>query len=106
MISASKSTLSLNNLKILRPKVTKNLTKFPKKFYESQPRGSQLKIYAGQIFFKVIMGAKIDVFVCKTCSNTQLNLCYSIPSRVVGPNVIPQWATFGPRAVYYGCLQV
>jgi len=27
---ASKSTLSLNNLKILRPKVTKNLTKFAK----------------------------------------------------------------------------
>ncbi len=27
MISGSKRTLSLNNLKILRPKVTKNLTK-------------------------------------------------------------------------------
>jgi len=33
MISASKSTLSLNNLKILRPKITQNL----KKFCESPP---------------------------------------------------------------------
>ncbi len=37
MISASKITLSLNNLKILRPKVTKNLTNLGKKFYESSP---------------------------------------------------------------------
>jgi len=38
MISASKSTLSLNNLKILRSKVTKNLTILPKKFCEYPPR--------------------------------------------------------------------
>jgi len=38
MISASKSTLSLNNLKILRPKVTKNLTNLGKKFCEFPPR--------------------------------------------------------------------
>jgi len=38
MISASKSTLSLKNLKILRPKVTKNLTNMPKKFCEFPPR--------------------------------------------------------------------
>ncbi len=38
MISASKSTLSVNNLKILRPKVTKNLTHLRKKFCESPPR--------------------------------------------------------------------
>jgi len=37
MISASKSTLSLNNLKMLRPKVTQNLTNFCKKFCESPP---------------------------------------------------------------------
>jgi len=37
MISASKGTLSLNNLKILRPKVTKNLSNFHKKFCESPP---------------------------------------------------------------------
>jgi len=37
MISASKSTLSLKNLKILRPKVTKNLTNLHKKFWEFPP---------------------------------------------------------------------
>jgi hypothetical protein len=35
MITASQSTLSLNNLKILRAKVTKNLMNLPKKFCES-----------------------------------------------------------------------
>ncbi len=35
MIFASKSTLSLNNLKISRPKVTKNLTNFCKRFCET-----------------------------------------------------------------------
>ncbi len=34
MTSASKSTLNLNNRKILRPKVTKNLTNLLKKFCE------------------------------------------------------------------------
>ncbi len=34
---ASKSTLSLINLKILMPKVTKNLTNLRKKFCESPP---------------------------------------------------------------------
>jgi len=37
MISASKTAVSLNNLKILRPKVMKNLTNLPKKFCESPP---------------------------------------------------------------------
>jgi len=37
MISASKSTLSLNNLKILCPKVMTNLTNLRKKFCESSP---------------------------------------------------------------------
>jgi len=37
MIYASKSTFSLNNLKILRPKVRKNLTNLLKKFCESPP---------------------------------------------------------------------
>jgi len=37
MISASKSTLCLNNLKILRSKVTKNLTNLRKKFCEFPP---------------------------------------------------------------------
>jgi len=43
MISASKSTLSLNNLKILRPKVIKNLKNFCKKFCEFPPRASHLR---------------------------------------------------------------
>jgi hypothetical protein len=38
MISASKSTLSRKNLKILRPKVTKNITNLSKKFCESQSK--------------------------------------------------------------------
>jgi len=37
MIAASKITLSHYNLKILRPKVTKNLTNLPKKFCEFRP---------------------------------------------------------------------
>ncbi len=39
MISASKSTLRPNNLKILRPKVIKNLTNLRNKFCESTPTG-------------------------------------------------------------------
>ncbi len=38
MISASKTNFSHYNLKILRPKVTKNLKNFRKKFCESPPR--------------------------------------------------------------------
>jgi len=38
MISASKSTIKLNNFKILRPKVTKNLAILPEKFCEFPPR--------------------------------------------------------------------
>jgi len=37
MISASKTTFSLNNIKILRLKVKKNLTNLRKKFCESPP---------------------------------------------------------------------
>jgi len=37
MISASKSNLSLNNLKIFRPIVTKNLKNLRKKFCKSPP---------------------------------------------------------------------
>jgi len=47
MISATKSTLSLNNLKILRPKVKKSLPNFRKKFCEFPPRG-QRPIRLGQ----------------------------------------------------------
>ncbi len=43
MISASQSTLSLNNLKIVRPKVTQNLSNFNKKFCESAPKSESFK---------------------------------------------------------------
>jgi len=43
MISASKTTFSHYNLKILRPKVTKNITILRKKFYESTPCNVQLR---------------------------------------------------------------
>jgi len=39
MISASKTTFNHYNLKILMPKVRKNLKNLLKKFCESQPRG-------------------------------------------------------------------
>jgi hypothetical protein len=38
MIFASKNTLSLNNLKILRPKVMKNIKNLRKRFCEFPPR--------------------------------------------------------------------
>jgi len=41
MISALKTSFSHNNLKILRPKVTKNYTKLLKKFCELAPRTSR-----------------------------------------------------------------
>jgi len=44
-ISASKTTLSLNNFKILRPKVMKNLTNLLKKFCEFPPRIVKIPSY-------------------------------------------------------------
>ncbi len=44
MISASKATFRLNNIKIFRLKVKKNLTTFCKKFCESPPRGINVSI--------------------------------------------------------------
>ena len=41
MISASKTTFRVNNLKILRPKVTKNIKNLSKKFCEFPPRNVQ-----------------------------------------------------------------
>jgi len=51
MISASKTTLSLNNLKILRPKVTKNCTNLRKKFCEFPPWG----LWSIKSFFKQLL---------------------------------------------------
>jgi len=51
MISASKSTLRLKDLKILRPKVTKNLTNLHKKFCESPPRlQTHIQLHCSTIF--------------------------------------------------------
>jgi hypothetical protein len=50
MISASKSTLSLNNIKILRPKVTKNITNWRKKFCESPPRSTCKETWYKKLF--------------------------------------------------------
>ncbi len=46
MIFASKSTLSLSNLKILRPKVTKNLMNLCKMFCEFPPRVDDMLSHA------------------------------------------------------------
>ncbi len=51
MKSASKSTLSLNNLKILWPKVRKNLKNLPKKFFESLARAIIMLIWLHLIIF-------------------------------------------------------
>jgi len=59
MISASKSTLSLNNLKILRPKVTKNLTNLCKKFYESPPCGLDSRIIISAEMIATALNLKI-----------------------------------------------
>jgi len=61
MIFASKSTLSLNNFKILRPNVMKNLTNLRKKFSEFPPSTLRIcykilkKLYEG---FKTKLGEK------------------------------------------------
>jgi len=47
MISALKATFSLNNLKILRLRVTKNLTKLLKKFCEFRSRSQSYQSYFG-----------------------------------------------------------
>jgi len=44
LISASKTTFSHYNLKILRPEVTKNVKNLLKKFCEFRPRGSFDKV--------------------------------------------------------------
>jgi len=53
MISASKTTLNLNNLKILRPKVAQNLTNLRKKFCEFPPCSSKCLLGLKQMNNKV-----------------------------------------------------
>ncbi len=62
------------------------------------------QITCGPKKFKTILWAKFDVFVCKISCNTQLNIWYSISTRVGGPNVRSRRATFCPRAVCCACL--
>ncbi len=52
MISAWKLTLNQNNLKILRPKVKKNIKNLCKKFCESPPRCPSL--FVGVTFLKLL----------------------------------------------------
>jgi len=60
MISVSKSSLSLNNLKILRPKVTKNLMNLSEKFCELPPYHLDLRmalfLQAGRALVKLFRG--------------------------------------------------
>ncbi len=49
MISVLKSTLNLNNLKILRPKVTKNLTNLLKMFCETSPWSFDFGVVTGEV---------------------------------------------------------
>jgi len=58
MISASKSPLSLNHVKILRLKVTKNLTNLCKKFCESPPRDRKIEGQTIVFFFYSIKNHK------------------------------------------------
>ncbi len=54
MISASKTTFSHFNLKILRPKVTKNIKNLHKKFCEFSPINlKRLQLFELRQFFKV-----------------------------------------------------
>ncbi len=62
MISASKSNLSLKNLNILRPKVTKNLKNFCKKFCEYLPRHVRKSISEAGVVIAII-GKAVLFFV-------------------------------------------
>ncbi len=53
MISASKTTFSHYNLKIFRPKVTKNLTNLPQKFVTFDPRHT--------LILNLVTGTNIEV---------------------------------------------
>jgi len=72
MISASKSTLNLNDLKILRPKVKKNLINLCKKFWEFPPRevAELLSMNGVARYSKMMRGQKVksvsDFVKCNT----------------------------------------
>jgi len=77
MISASKSTLGLKNLKILRPKVTKNLTNLRKKFCESPPSWwtENVKTLCAQFFWRKCGKAQQSVQMFNS-SNLKKDLFY------------------------------
>jgi len=62
MISASKSTLSLNNIKILRPKVTKNLKNLRKKSCESPPRTPKVSITTTCLNFVIFVDPRLKTY--------------------------------------------
>ncbi len=62
MIYALKTSFSLYNLKILRPKVTKNLTKLLKKFCEFRPRFLRRFCYSlAHSFFRTRSSLKLPL---------------------------------------------
>ncbi len=63
MTSASKSTLRLNNLNILRPKVTKNLKNFIKKFCAYLPRHLRENMSEAGVVIAIV-GKAVLFFVC------------------------------------------
>jgi len=75
MISASKSTLSLTDLKSLRPRVTKKLTNLDKKFYESSSWMFQcslfLRITTLLTWLKSTLSLKIKCFDTTIYMKTQ-----------------------------------
>ena len=76
MISASKTTLSHFNLKILRPKVTQNIKNLRKKFCESAP--SFFNIFFDSLFFLLIV-------ILRRLHN---NLSHIIQNFFAGKNVV------------------
>jgi len=65
MISASKSTSSLNNLKILRPKVMKNLTNLHDNFCESPPRCHFINVKHTNLLYERRFGSFYYVHVTR-----------------------------------------
>jgi len=82
MISASKTTFSHYNLKILRPKVTKNVKDLLKKFCEFPPR-TDLAMTKGK--------------VAAQCAHAAVN-CYK-KSLVQYPDYVRSWEMFGETKV-------
>ncbi len=69
MISASKTTYIHYNLKILRPKVTKNIKNLRRKFCEFPPR---VLLYLHKVFFQFLNQSN--------CKNTNTNIYFYIIS--------------------------